>query len=221
MKVKKISLFYAVNIFMVVFCIGAMCANHTVLNFLNMEEAKCSIGNDIFEYKATENAFSVHKNGNLVGTMPTNKKMQFKSTKSFLQPHACVVAGKVISAGFDSYEKNGKNFPAFKKGAKAELEANIARIRDFVKKNPDRVTDGVKTIAESEVGQQVGTAVVATAGTAGEAVTAAGTALVEGATIAESMAVLEATFAAGSGVAALTTALIPLLIAVGIGGYIA
>lgn len=107
MKIKKISLFKVVNVFMAVFCTGVMYANHVGVNLLSGEEAISLIGNDVFEYQITENTFSVHKNSNLVGTMPTNKKMKFKSSKPLLQPTAVLIAGKVIAAGIAAAATGG------------------------------------------------------------------------------------------------------------------
>lgn len=85
---------------MAVFCVGTMYINHVGVNVLNSEKAISSIGSDDFEYQSSDNSFSVHKNGTLVGKIPTKQKMKIKSSKALLQPHAIAVAGKVIAAGF-------------------------------------------------------------------------------------------------------------------------
>ncbi|MDR1628555.1 MAG: hypothetical protein LBR79_07305 [Oscillospiraceae bacterium] len=64
---------------MAVFCVGTIYVNYVEVNLINGEKVTSSIGNDIFEYQSTVNTFSVRKNGNLVGIIPTSKKNEVSS----------------------------------------------------------------------------------------------------------------------------------------------
>lgn len=96
----KSNLFKLINGILAVFCVGAMYANHVGVNILSAEKATSSIGNDNFEYQSGENSFSFTKNGKLVGYLPTERKINFKSYSSILTCNAVVIGVKsVASAG--------------------------------------------------------------------------------------------------------------------------
>lgn len=91
--------FKVINGLMAVFCAGIMYVNHVDVDLLNSENATSSIASDTFSYQSTENSFSFTKNGHLVGWLPTERKINFKSRGPVLQCNAVVVGAKGIIAG--------------------------------------------------------------------------------------------------------------------------
>lgn len=77
MKFKKINLFNFVNVLMVAFCICAIWMNHVEVKVLNIGTATSSINGDNFEYTVLDNSLEFKKNGNLIGFLPTDKKVKF------------------------------------------------------------------------------------------------------------------------------------------------
>ncbi len=91
-------MFKFVNGAMALFCAVTMWANHVGVNVLDAEKAVSSYSGNVFEYTSTENSFSAHKNGELIGKIPTNQKMNFNSygCEPFLRCNAVIIAGKTI-----------------------------------------------------------------------------------------------------------------------------
>lgn len=77
MKFKKINLFNFVNVLMVAFCICAIWMNHVGVKVLNTDTATSSINGDNFEYTVLDNSLEFKKNGELIGFLPTDKKVKF------------------------------------------------------------------------------------------------------------------------------------------------
>lgn len=91
-------LFKLINSILAMFCAGAMYANHVNVNILSTERATSSISGDNFEYRSEENSFSFIKNGKLIGYLPTDKKINFKSNSSMLTCAAVAIGAKSIAS---------------------------------------------------------------------------------------------------------------------------
>ena len=74
MKSKKISMFKFVNMGMIVFCICAMCMNYVGVNVRGTNAATSSINGNNFEYTVLDNSLEFKRNGNLIGSLPMDKK---------------------------------------------------------------------------------------------------------------------------------------------------
>lgn len=98
MKSIKNNLFKLVNVFMVVFSICTMFMNHVGVNVLNADAATSSINGDNFEYKTSDNSFMFKKNGKLIGSLPTDKKMSIRNDNMLFQSNAVVVVAKAAAA---------------------------------------------------------------------------------------------------------------------------
>ena len=101
MKVKKISMFKAVNGFMALFCAGALYVNYVGVNVISTEKATSSVGNNNFEYQTTESLLSINRNGEKVGVIPTDKSFKFKKNSYIpnLNCNAVAVGVKVVATG--------------------------------------------------------------------------------------------------------------------------
>lgn len=98
MKSKKISMFKFVNMGMIVFCICAMCMNYVGVNVRGTNAATSSINGNNFEYTVLDNSLEFKRNGNLIGSLPMNKKMYIINNNLLFQSNATVVLGKVVAA---------------------------------------------------------------------------------------------------------------------------
>lgn len=98
MKSIKNNLFKLVNVSMVVFSICTMFMNHTGVNVLNADAATSIVNGDKFEYKTSDSSFMFKKNGKLIGSLPTDKKLSIRNDNMLFQSNAAVVSGKVIAA---------------------------------------------------------------------------------------------------------------------------
>lgn len=93
----KSVLFKTINVFLAIFCVGVLYANHVDVNILSNESATSSLGDNSFEYENKENSFLFMKNGELVGCLPTNKKMHFSSYIPNLRCNAVAIGAKSIA----------------------------------------------------------------------------------------------------------------------------
>lgn len=188
----KIGLFKLINGTMALLCAGIMLVNRVDVTVLNNEKAISTIGDNVFEYTNTDSLFSVYKNGEFIGQIPTIQKMHFNSNKPFLQCNAVVIAGKIIAAGIAA-QVAGQAFGA---AAIAELQATIGAV-------------GGAAVAGGAASIQLpgATAVSATLGGAGEAVAAATAA--------------DAALAAGGTMAVISSVIVPVLIGAGIAAGLA
>ena len=98
MKSKKCSLFKLVNVAMIVFCICSVWMNHVGVNVHNANAATSSVNGDTFEYKTSENSFMFKKNGKLIGSLPTDKKMSIRNDNMLFQSNVVIVLGKITAA---------------------------------------------------------------------------------------------------------------------------
>lgn len=192
MQVKKPNVFKMVNVFMAVICIITLFANQVNVDVLSEDKATSVIGNDVFEYHSSENTFSLIKNGNLFGTLKTDKKIKFQPSKLMLKPHAVFIAGKLIAAGFAAAAAGG----SFAAGIMAALPASLGG---------GAAIAGAGAAACVEVPGAA--AVAATLGGAGE--------------VAAAAAAAEAAALAGGGMAVLSAVLVPVLIGLGVGSVFA
>lgn len=120
----KIRSFKLINGTIASLCVGIMLINHVGITVLGDDKATSTVGDNVFEYVTTDNLFSVYKNGEFVGQMPTTRKMHFNSNKPFLQCNATAIAGKIIAAGVAA-QNAGQAFGA---AAIAELQATIGAV---------------------------------------------------------------------------------------------
>lgn len=98
MKSIKNNLFKLVNVFMVVFSICTMFMNHVGVNVLNADAATSLVNGDKFEYKTSDNSFMFKKNGKLIGSLPTDKKMSIRNDNMLFHSNAGVVLAKSMAA---------------------------------------------------------------------------------------------------------------------------
>lgn len=172
---------------MALLCVGITLMNHIDVNVLNDERAISTGGDNVFEYVTTDNLFSIYKNGEFVGQMPTTRKMHFNSNKPFLQCNAMAIAGKIIAAGVAA-QNAGQAFGA---AAIAELQATIGAV------------GGAAVVGAVACVELPGGAVIsATLGGAGEAAAAA--------------AAADAALVAGGTTAVITSVIVPILMVAGI-----
>jgi len=100
MKIKKISLFKSVNVFMAIFCFGAMLYNYCGVNVLTQNKAKSDFNGSSYGYEIQDDLFSISKNGELVGNLQANRKLKFrKSNLPNLTCNAGAIAGAATIAG--------------------------------------------------------------------------------------------------------------------------
>lgn len=98
MKFIKNNLFKLVNVFMVVFSICTIFMNHVGVNVLNADAATSLVNGDNYEYKTSDNSFMFKKNGKLIGSLPTNRKMSIRNDNLLFRSNATVVLGKAVAA---------------------------------------------------------------------------------------------------------------------------
>lgn len=98
MKTIKSNLFKLVNAFMAVFGICAIFMNHVGVNVLKPDAAAVSMNGNNFEYATSDTSLMFKKNGKLIGSLPTDKKLSIRNDNMLFQSNAAVVSGKVIAA---------------------------------------------------------------------------------------------------------------------------
>lgn len=98
MKSKKISMFKFVNMGMIVFCICAMCMNYVGVDVRGTNAATSSINENNFEYTVLDNSLEFKRNGNLIGSLPMDKKMHIRNDNLLFQSNAIVVVAKAAAA---------------------------------------------------------------------------------------------------------------------------
>ena len=98
MKSKKVSMFKFVNSGMVIFCICSMCMNYVGVNVRGTNAATSSINGNNFEYTVRDNSLEFKKNGDLIGSLPMDRKMYIRNDNLLFQSNAAVVSGKVVAA---------------------------------------------------------------------------------------------------------------------------
>lgn len=98
MKSIKNNLFKLVNVSMVVFSICTMFMNHTGVNVLNADAATSLVNGDNYEYKTSDSSFMFKKNGKLIGSLPTDKKLSIRNDNMLFQSNAVVVVAKAAAA---------------------------------------------------------------------------------------------------------------------------
>lgn len=150
MKTIKSNLFKLVNAFMAVFGICAIFMNHVGVNVLKPDAAVSMNGNN-FEYATSDTSLMFKKNGELIGALPTEKKLSIRNDNVLFQSNAVVVVAKAAAAA-----AAGASFGA----------AVIDGITNIV-------GPGALAAAVSSIELPGGAAVAATLGGAGEAAAAA------------------------------------------------
>lgn len=98
MEWKKFGLFKAVNVLMLTFCICALTANYVGVKVVDSSTVKSSVGATNFEYRSTEDSIIFKKDGQLVGSLPTSKKLLMRNDNLFFQSNAVIVLGKITAA---------------------------------------------------------------------------------------------------------------------------
>ncbi len=183
----KIRSFKLINGTMALLCVGITLINHVGITVLGDDKATSTVGDNIFEYVTTDNLFSVYKNGEFVGQMPTTRKMHFNSNKPFLQCNATVIAGKIVQKGIKAQEDDQE----FGKTVVKELKAAAGMIGGAAFSG-----------AVASIELPGGAVISATLGGAGEAAAAA--------------AAADAALAAGGATAVITSVIVPILMGAGI-----
>ena len=83
---------------MAVFCVGTVWMNHVGVSVLNSDTATSSINGNTFEYTTSDNSLVFKKNGDEIGSLPTDKKLSIRNDNMLFQSNASVVLGKVVAA---------------------------------------------------------------------------------------------------------------------------
>lgn len=192
MQMKKLNLFKTINIIVFFICATSMAANCVNTNILNDQKVISSINNDVFEYQCAENEFSITKNNELVGKIPFDGDVHFKTSRPFMLCNATVYGAKIIYVGVKAQRSGG----SFGEAAAAELK-NMA----------SAVGAGATGIAAACVELPGGAAVSATLGGAGE--------------VAAAAAAADAALATGGTTAVVSSVIVPVLVGAGVGALIA
>ena len=103
MKTKKYNLFQLVNSVMAVFCVGTVWMNHVGVSVLNSDTATSSINGNTFEYTTSDNSLMFKKNGDVIGSLPTDKKLSIRNDNMLFQSNAIVVVAKATAAAGASF----------------------------------------------------------------------------------------------------------------------
>ena len=98
MKTKKYNLFQLVNSVMAVFCVGTIWMNHVGVSVLNSDTATSSVNGNTFEYTTSDNSLMFKKNGDVIGSLPTDKKLSIRNDNMLFQSNAIVVVAKATAA---------------------------------------------------------------------------------------------------------------------------
>lgn len=91
-------MFKFVNMGMIVFFICAMCMNYVGVNVRGTNAATSSINGNNFEYTVLDNSLDFKRNGNLIGSLPMDKKMYIRNDNLLSQSNAIVVVAKAAAA---------------------------------------------------------------------------------------------------------------------------
>ncbi len=78
MKIEKLNLFKLINVCIVVFCIVIVFMNSIGVKVIDADTATSSINGIKFEYETMEDSIIFKKEGEWVGSLPTNKKLSNK-----------------------------------------------------------------------------------------------------------------------------------------------
>ena len=96
MKIKRFGLFKSVNVFMAVFCTGAMVYNYCGVNVLTQDTAQSDYKGNSYSYKIQDDSFCISKNGQSLGNLKSEKKLEFQ--KSVLPNLNCNAAATAPAA---------------------------------------------------------------------------------------------------------------------------
>lgn len=73
--------------------------NYVGVDVRGTNAATSSINENNFEYTVLDNSLEFKRNGNLIGSLPMDKKMYIRNDNLLFQSNAIVVLGKITAAG--------------------------------------------------------------------------------------------------------------------------